>query len=428
MKIAYLAQGYPRTSHTFIRREIRALESLGVEVLRYSVRPLDEPLVTDADREEHGRTRVLLSAGVGAYALALALAVLGRPRAFAQTLGTALHLARRSDRGLLRHLAYVAEAAVLERWLRSAGVTHVHAHFGTNATGIALLCERLGGPRFSFTVHLDDFDNVQAKTAAAAFVVAISSFGRSQFYRRIDPRAWHKVREVHCGVDAPLLAAPSTPVPDAPRLVCVARLHADKGHLILLDAAARLAAEHVPFELIFAGDGPFRSAIEDHVRRLGLQGRVQVAGWMSEEEVRRAVVGARAVVLPSFREGLPVSLMEALALGRPVISTAIAGIPELVVPGVSGWIVPAGSVDALVPVLREALEAPPARLEAMGRAGAALVAERHDATKEARKLLALFRTAAGDVAGRLGRRAGEAPGVAAPEPEEAATPSRSAVR
>lgn len=403
MKIGYLVNGYPRNSHSFIRREIKALESLGAEVFRYSQRPLDVPLASEADREEHRRTRELLGAGVLAHVWALVAVALRRPLAFARALTTALRLGSRSERGVLRHVVYLAEAAVLERWLRGTGVTHVHAHFGSIATTVALLCRCLGGPPFSFTIHgMDEYDNTREKVSHAAFVLVVSSFGRAQLYRRVDAAEWPKIHEVHCGVDGDLLTAPLTHVPEAPQFVCVARLHIEKGHLVLLEAAARLAADGVRFEIALLGDGPHRSMIEERVRALGLDGRVKVAGWRSEDEVREAILASRALVLPSFTEGLPVVLMEALALGRPVIASTLSGIPELVMPGVNGWLVPAGSVDALVQAMKEALEAPPARLEAMGRAGAAFVAERHDTRKEARKLLALFQSATGGAARAFG--------------------------
>jgi glycosyltransferase involved in cell wall biosynthesis len=175
----------------------------------------------------------------------------------------------------------------------------------------------------------------------------------------------------------------------------VARLSSQKGHLLLLEAAERLADAGETFEIVLVGDGPLRRPIEDAIRRLELEDQIRVAGWMGSEQVRQTIVRSRALVLPSFAEGLPVVIMEALALGRPVITTAIAGTPELVEPGVTGWLVPAGSVDALVPALRAALDAPTDVLETMGRAGARLVVERHRAATEARKLASLFREAAG---------------------------------
>jgi glycosyltransferase involved in cell wall biosynthesis len=289
---------------------------------------------------------------------------------------------------------------VLEGWLRRARVDHIHAHFGTNSATVALLCRSLDGPGYSFTVHgPEEFDKPEfiglgEKVRHAAFVVTISSFGRSQLFRWTRHEDWWKLKVVRCGLDADHLHVPATPVPAAHRLVCVARLSEQKGHLLLVKAAARLAEQGVEYELLLAGDGPMRPEIERAIAQRGLQQRVRLAGLMGAEQVRDAIVGSRALVLPSFAEGLPVVVMEALALGRPVITSAVAGTPELVETGVTGWLVPAGSVEALVDALRAALDAEPSRLAAMGRAGAALVARLHDAAAEAAKLAALFRAPA----------------------------------
>lgn len=398
MRIAYLINQYPRNSHSFIRREIQALEAQGVEVLRYSLRPPNEDLATEADRRELQKTRVVLSAGVLGHAAAVLGVMARRPIAFAAAARLAFRLGARSERGLFRHAAYLAEACVLEGWLRRAGADHVHAHFGTNSAMVALLCRAVGGPSFSFTVHgPEEFDKpeflgLREKVRHAEFVVTISSFGRSQLFRWTRHEDWPKLHVVRCGLGADLLHSKSTLVPAAPRLVCVARLSEQKGHLLLVEAASKLAREGMAFELILAGDGPMRPAIETAIARHGLRDRIRLAGVMSADEVREAIVGSRALVLPSFAEGLPVVVMEALALGRPVVTTAIAGIPELVQSGVTGWLIPAGSVEALVTAMHEVLEASTERLSEMGKAGTALVAHHHDATREAAKLVKLFRT------------------------------------
>lgn len=399
MKVAYVVNCYPRTSHSFIRREIQALETAGVEVSRYSFRPVDGELVTAADREEAVRTRVILDEGASGLLLATLATALSRPRAFAGAFLQAVRMARRSQVGLVHHLAYLAEACVLLRWLAKSPVDHVHAHFGTNSTDVVLLCRMLGGPTFSFTSHgPDEFDRPEAlglreKIHGASFAVGVSSYGRSQLWRWADPDDWSKVHVVHCGLDPDFLEAPRTPVPSAPRLVCVARLSEQKGHLLLLEAAARLAREGLDFELVLAGDGPLRPHIEQAIRRDGLEGSVRLAGWMSSDAVRELLVSSRGLVLPSFAEGLPVTIMESLALGRPVVTTAIAGIPELVEPGVTGWLIPAGSVEHLVDAMRAALTAPPSEMDRMGSAGAARVARQHDASTEAAHLVALFEEA-----------------------------------
>jgi colanic acid/amylovoran biosynthesis glycosyltransferase len=395
MIVAYLAPYYPHGSHSFIRREIAALERLGITVARFSTRPSSK-LVDPADIAEAKHTTALVAAGPLKLLAATFATAIRHPLSFVHALRTAVRLGRRSERGIVKHLIYLAEACLLVRLMRQRGVSHLHAHFGTNATTIALLAHTLGGPPYSFTVHgPDEFDRPMAdslgdKIAGAAFAVAVSSYGRSQLYRWADRRDWHKIQVVHCGLDASFLGADAVPVPTAPRLVCVGRLAEQKGQLILLQALAQLAAEGVTFEAVLAGDGPMRPVIETEIERLGLGKSVRITGWLSGADVRREIEAARGMVLPSFAEGLPVVIMEALALGRPVVSTYVAGIPELVRDGVHGWLAPAGDVESLATAIRELLTAPPERLDAMGKAGAARVAERHDVRREAEKLVELF--------------------------------------
>ncbi|MGH9931874.1 MAG: glycosyltransferase family 4 protein, partial [Pyrinomonadaceae bacterium] len=220
------------------------------------------------------------------------------------------------------------------------------------------------------------------------FTVAISEYGRSQLFRWTNPADWTKIHIVRCGVQFDGGNKTSKPVIGR-RLVCVGRLSIEKGHLILVEAIARLAAEPA-FEVVLVGDGPLRRQIEARADALGIGDRLKILGWMSADKVNEQISRSRALVLPSFAEGLPVVLMEAFALERPVIATAIAGIPELVEHGVSGWLIPAGAIDALFEAMREVLSADVSRLNEMGRAGAARVREYHNQTKEARKLQALI--------------------------------------
>jgi len=396
--VAYLVNQYPKVSHTFIRREIAGLEADGLAVSRFSIRSCGAGDLVDADdRRELDRTQFVLSVGMARLACAALHAAITRPVRLARAIGAAMGAGWRSDRGVFRHVIYLAEACVLLRWLRKSGSRHLHAHFGTNSATVAMLCRMLGGPPYSFTVHgPEEFDKPQGlslgeKIRNASFVVAISEFGRSQLYRWCEHSQWAKIRIVPCGVDAPLLARPHVPVPHGPRLVCVGRLCEQKGQLLLLDAAGLLAAQGVEFELALVGDGPMRPEVEGLIARMGLRDCVTITGWASADQVAAQIEWSRALVLPSFAEGLPVVIMEALALGRPVISTFTAGIPELVEPGVCGWLVPPGSVEALASVMREALCLPPARLEQMGRAGAERVARRHDVRTNARTLAELLR-------------------------------------
>ncbi len=222
------------------------------------------------------------------------------------------------------------------------------------------------------------------------FAVAISSYGRGQLYLRSPIEDWSKIHVIHCGLERDFYDIVPVPVPDVARLVCVGRLCEAKGQLLLVQACARLAARHMRFELVLAGDGPIRDRVERLIDEHSLREHVRITGWLSAEQVRDEILAARALVLPSFAEGLPVVLMEAMALRRPVITTFIAGIPELVIPGENGWLFPAGSIDLLEAALTECLSASTAQLQAFGDAGYRRVTVSHAIDTEAAALEKLF--------------------------------------
>ena len=399
--VAYLINRYPAVSHSFIRREIRALESRGLAVQRLALRGWDDALADPADREERRRTRYVLRDGLGLL-ISVLRTVLVSPRRFARALILTLRMSGAAQRPLPYHLAYLAEACRILPWLRAAGATHVHAHFGTNAAEVAMLANALGGPSYSFTVHgPEEFDQPLAlkladKARDAAFVVAVSSYGRAQLLRWIDPAQWDKVKVVHCGLEKSYFTAPPAPPPAAARaaarFVCVGRICEQKGQLLLVEAVAKLAARGVALELVIAGDGELRPQLEASIARHRLEGRVAITGWIGGEAVRDEILAARALVLPSFAEGLPVVLMEAMALRRAVISTFVAGIPELVRPGENGWLVPAGDLEALCAALEEAAACPVETLERMGNAAFQRALARHSIDVAAGELARLFQT------------------------------------
>jgi colanic acid/amylovoran biosynthesis glycosyltransferase len=396
-RIAYLVTIYPKVSHSFIRREIRSLEQRGLQVLRIAMRGWDGELVDPDDLEERARTRYLLRDGLAALLWAVLRAALRSPLRFTSAFALAVRMSQGGERSLAYHLAYLAEACRALPWLASFGATHVHAHFGTNSTEIAMLVHQLGGPPYSFTAHgPEEFDKPQfislgEKVRRSAFVVAISSFGASQLRRWVEHEHWRKIHVVHCGLEPAFHEGNLPAPPAAPRLVCVGRLCEQKGQLLLLEAAQCLVAAGVDFELVFVGDGEMRPQIERLIAEFGLSGRVRITGWISSDAVRSEILAARALVLPSFAEGLPVVLMEAMALRRPVLTTCIAGIPELVRPGENGWLVPAGAVAELTDAMREVLGLAPSELARLGDAARRRVLERHSVDVEATKLVALFR-------------------------------------
>jgi colanic acid/amylovoran biosynthesis glycosyltransferase len=397
MRIAYLVNRYPAVSHSFIRREILALERLGTRVTRISIRGWDDVLVDEEDLRERARTHYVLREGALALVVSVLRILFARPVRLLRALALSMRMSRGADRALPVHLIYLAEACCIMRWLRN--IQHVHAHFGTNSAEVAMLTHVLGGPPWSFTSHgPEEYDRapligLAEKIRRCAFVVGISSYGRSQLYRLAAYEHWSKVKVVHCGLEPAFYSVSPRPIPETRRLVCVGRLCAAKGQLLLVEAAARLAAERQDFEIVLAGDGAIRGAVEGLIARYNLQSRVRITGWISGDQVRNEILAARALVLPSFAEGLPVVVMETMALRRPVITTYIAGIPELVIPGQHGWLLPAGDLDALVHAIQACLDAPVGLLAQMGESACKRVLERHDVNTEAGKLEKLFKEA-----------------------------------
>ena len=400
LRIAYLVNQYPTVSHSFIRREILALESAGVEVMRIALRGWNSPLADPQDLREREHTHFVLRQGPIALLRALLREATARPRLLFAGWRVATRMAKGSDRSLLYHWIYLVEACVAAGWIRQAGIRHVHAHFGTNSAEVAMLAAPLCGAGYSFTVHgPDEFDRPNAiglgeKMRRANFVVAISSFTRSQLLRWVERPHWDKIHVVHCGLDLAFHDGALAPQASTARLVCVGRLSAQKGQLLLLDALRKVLDAGHAVELVLAGDGEMRPLLERRVDELGLRAQVRITGWVSAAQVRAELLAARALVLPSFAEGLPVVIMEAMALRRPVITTYIAGIPELVRNGESGWLVPAGDVEALAEGVVACLLAPPETLQRMGDKARQRVLKRHDVDVEVGKLLRLFGRAA----------------------------------
>lgn len=392
VRIAYILNTYPQPSHSFIRREVLALEAAGLKVTRIAMRRPTMALVDPADHAEEGRTAYLLEEGGAHLALASLAQLVAAPMPTLRALVLALRIGGRSPLGRLRHLIYLAEACAIARRTRKTGITHLHAHFGTNAAAVAMLAHVAGGPGYSFTVHgPEEFDAPVAlslgdKMAHAAFTVAISRFGRSQLCRWSCPAGWPRIKVVHCGIEPAKFPAPDAP-PEGPlRLVSIGRFSAQKGQLALIEAMQRVARTHPDLHLSLIGDGEMRPQIEAAIAAADLRERITLTGWLSEDGIRAALAECHALIMPSFAEGLPMVIMEAMAAGRPVIATIIAGIPELVQDGETGWLVPAGDPEALAGAVESLARTDHATLTGMGLKGRARVLVRHDAAREAAKL------------------------------------------
>jgi colanic acid/amylovoran biosynthesis glycosyltransferase len=397
MKIAYLVNHYPAISHSFIRREILALERLGHEILRISIRGWADTQRGPEDQLEQTRTRYVLRGGAVPLLAPFLRILATNPAGLFRAIVLALKVGLRAERPLPVHLIYLLEACQVALWLRSERAQHLHVHFGTNSAEVAMLVGELGGPPWSFTAHgPEEFDKpkfiaLPEKIRRARFVVAVSSFGRSQLFRNVPHSYWPKIKVVHCGLEPAFYQTDAaTAAGGERRLVCVGRLCEQKGQLLLIEAARLLAERGTKYELVLAGDGEMRGEIESLTAKYRLTDTVRITGWISSDEVRAEILAARALVLPSFAEGLPVVIMEAMALRRPVITTFVAGIPELIQHGEHGWLVPAGDLESLAEAMEECLGTAPEAITRMGESARQRVLQRHDVDKEAAKLAELI--------------------------------------
>jgi glycosyltransferase involved in cell wall biosynthesis len=369
-RVAYLTGEYPAVSHTFILREVEALRRLGVDVETASVRRTGpEHHRGPAEQAAAQNTFYLLSAARNPVMLLAAQApALTAPRRYFGTLARAWRLRAPGLRAALYQLFYFVEATVLARHLKARGITHLHNHFAGPSASVSMLTARLADIPYSFTLH-GPADLAEParwrlgdKIAEARFVACISHYARSQAMLMGDPAHWEKLRIVHCGVDPALYDRPRAETEDQRlHLVFVGRLAPVKGLRVLIEAL--LAARRTDVRLTIVGDGEERATLEAMAAPLGEA--VRFTGYQSQEEVAGILATAHAFVLPSFAEGVPVVLMEALAAGLPVIATRITGVPELVEDGVSGLLVPPGDAQALAAAI-DRLAARPDRGAAMG--------------------------------------------------------------
>ncbi|MHA6723780.1 glycosyltransferase [Sphingomonas sp. RS2018] len=401
LPVGYVMTHYPRNAQTFIAGEIDAVERNGVTVLPFAMnRPDAAELAIAGATERAARTRYLKDGPLGAVADLMRFA-LRHPLGTIKIARDAIRSAGGSPRRIARRLAHLAQAARVARIGREAGLHHLHAHFGLAPATIAWLGSALmslGGARvgFSFTIHgFHDFADpaetrLDVKAPRADAVVCVSDFTRSQLFLNTNPAVWPQAHVIRCGIDLARWQF-TPPVRDGvPGIVAIGRLSAEKGFTILIEAIGLLRDVGVEARLTLVGDGPERATIEAAIARLSLGNRVTLAGELPPEGVRAALKAADVFCLPSFSEGLPVSIMEAMAAGVPTVSTWIAGIPELAENGVTAMTVPPARADALADALRALVESPD-RAATLALAARARVEANHSQDINGRSMADLLR-------------------------------------
>lgn len=393
-RIGYLTSRYPAPSHTFIRREVAALRARGLDLSTYSIRPGDVGAGGPLDDDAADSTYAVLAQPLGTFAVAHLGAVLTRPGRYVATLALALRHRVPGMRALVWAVFHFAEAIVLARRLRRDRVGVLHNHFANAGATVGMLAASYSRLPWSLTLHgISEFDYpagllLADKIARARFVACVSRFGMAQAMRLVDPVQWPKLRLVRCGVDLGVL--PAVPCgKGGNRLVCVGRLSPEKGHAGLLAALADVRRRHPAVELTLVGDGPESQRLRAQVVAAGLDATVRFAGRLDEPATLREIAVADILILPSFMEGLPVVLMEAMALGVPVVATRVAGIPELVRDGTSGLLFDPADWHGLAEAISRLVEDAPLRTR-LADAGRATIADGFAVDRAVTSLLALF--------------------------------------
>lgn len=396
--VAYLTGFYPAVSHTFIQREVAALRALGLEVLACTVRRAPaEPVLSEDQKVEAQKTFCIIDIARTPHGLLLAHGrmVLWSPKGWLSALRLAWKTRPSGLRAAVWQLFYLAEAGVLADHLRRQGAVHLHNHFGDSSGSVAMLAAAIAGIPFSYTMHGPTLFyepvkwRIDEKTARAAFVVCISHFARAQGMLFSHRKHWEKLRIVHCGV-VPSNYGRKPRKSFGKRLLFVGRLAAVKGLPVLFEALTYLRDQHPDLHLTVVGDGAERAELEALASLFGLAEAVLFTGALSQGEVAARMEEADIFVLPSFAEGVPVVLMEAMASRMPVIATRVGGVEELVTDGESGFVVPPGDTASLAARIEDLLS-DSERCRQMGLNGRRKVEAEFDVAREARWLRQLFR-------------------------------------
>ena len=399
MNITYFINQYPQVSHTFIRREILALERQGFNIQRVALRGWDADIADDTDKEERKKTEYILLKGVKSLLPYFFKRLLKQPFGIIRASLIAYKMSKMSERNFLYHIVYLLEACKLGTIMESFGSNHVHAHFGTNSTEVVMLAKCLTSIPYSFTVHgPEEFDkplslHLKEKISDSKFVCAITTYCRSQLFRWANYDDWSKIKVIHCGLDDAFLQGGAIPpqIPSVRQFLCIGRLCEQKGQLLLLESFKFLVEVNNNVKLILAGDGGMRPQIELFIKENNLSEHVSITGWISSDEIKRYLIESDAMILPSFAEGLPVAIMEAMAIGTPVLTTYIAGIPELLINRENSLLFPAGDINAITITMQDFIDLDIEELTSIINNAYTSVSTRHDINIESLKLAELIK-------------------------------------
>ncbi len=414
-KLGYVVSRYPKISHTFVQREILGLRDAGYDVESFAVVQADaEEILSPTDQTEADRTVHIRPAGVSKLWRHLIRPVFANPVAALGSFKVAGRGWWGDPRQLMWRMFYVAEAIMLWSLAHAGGVTHLHAHHANVASDVSRLAADFGrrvgdGPAtWSFTMHgSSEFIDIErhdlgAKAESATAVACISDFTRSQLMMVSEARHWPNYRVVHCGVDPEVYRPdPADRSDDTFTVLFVGRLGSEKGLPVLVEALGRLQESIAPERVSFlvVGDGELRADVEHRCRELGVA--TEFAGAVGQHEILPYYQRADVFAMASFREGIPVVLMEAMACELPCVAPRITAIPELIEEGVTGLTCTAGRADELA-VQLERYASDPAFARGIGKAAREKILDEFTTDATVAGMVDFF-DAIDDAAGRAGR-------------------------
>jgi glycosyltransferase involved in cell wall biosynthesis len=398
IRMGYLVSQYPAVSHTFILREVRALREKGLDIHVASINPADRGAsgLTAEEREERQNTFYVKRAGMWGVLRAHLSTLIRNPGAYLRGLAFAVKLGGWDIRKILFGLFYFVEAVIVGQWMVSRHLSHLHVHFATPAAMVGLLVTKIFPMTYSMTVHGPDefYDapgyRLAEKIRGAAFVCCIGLYARSQIMKLIPAEDWGKLEVSPLGVDMKVFQPCSSQRHGQKfEILCVGRIVPAKGQRVLIEAVALLEKQGHQVNLRLVGDGPDRRGLEEMVGRRGLDHCITFEGAVDQDRIRGFYESADVFVLPSFAEGIPVVLMEAMAMEIPTITTWITGIPELIRQDQDGILVPPSDVERLTQAIRRVMDDEILR-RGLGQAGRRRVAARYNLQNNILGLVEIF--------------------------------------
>lgn len=398
ISVAYLTSQYPMLSMSFVLREVVELRAMGFRIDVASINLPDRPAerLTAEEAIEASHTYRLKQHGLKGALLASGKTLLTNFSGWWDGVRLVFRLGGFDAKSLFYQLMYFTQALMVGVWMRRKHHRHLHVHLGSQAATVGLYVHRVFGTGFSITVHGPDefFDakgqHLAEKIAAADFICCISFFCRSQLMKFSPYAHWDKLLVSRLGVDsAVFLPRAAAPVPGPFVILCVGRMVPAKGQPQLIDATQRLATQGRHARLHLVGTGPEEASLRERVARLEDPGIVVFEGPVNQDRIRALYAAADLFCIPSFAEGIPVVLMEAMAMEIPCVTTQIAGIPEMIRPGLDGLLVAPSDLDGLTAALATLMDDAALR-DRIGKSGRARVKEHYDLHRNVEKLAAIF--------------------------------------